>query len=230
MVTHKPTSVAPATMPRLRMREPNCGQLGARRRRKEALSGCFVRERSGSLERRELAAMSRSSSLIRRLPAASTPGPRHPFGAVSDAYIRLRRRDDRPIAGAAAKIARQRIVDRGARGPPRVLVQAEQRHHEAGRAETALRRMAVDERLLHRMQRAVGGPSGFDGEQALPSTVGSEPYASVDRSPCKAGRGVGSASTTVHAPQSPSAQPSLVPTSRGARAGIRAGSFAARDR
>ena len=41
-------------------------------------------------------------------------------------------------------------------GAMRVLVQAEQAHREAWRAEAALRAVAVDERALHRMQRAVG--------------------------------------------------------------------------
>ena len=64
--------------------------------------------------------------------------------------------DDRPIAGAAAEIAGEPGVDLGAaeRAGGR-LVHREQRHHEAGRAEAALRSVALDQRRLHRVQAAV---------------------------------------------------------------------------
>ena len=65
--------------------------------------------------------------------------------------------EDRPVAGAAAQVAREIVGQLLARraGVPRglvVLVGGPQRHHEARRAEAALRAVAVDHRLLHRMQ------------------------------------------------------------------------------
>src|SRR6185369_7348528 len=79
---------------------------------------------------------------------------------------RQRRVDDRAIAGAAAEIARERIVDRRAAGHALVM-EREQRHHDAGRAEAALRSMVIDHRLLHRMQRAVGAAQILDRDKLL---------------------------------------------------------------
>ncbi len=64
--------------------------------------------------------------------------------------------EDRPVAGAAAQVARQVVGQLlpgglGAAGLV-VLVGRPQRHHEAGRAEAALRAVAVDHRLLDRVQ------------------------------------------------------------------------------
>ena len=67
---------------------------------------------------------------------------------------------DGAVSGAAAQVARQRLVGgvrvyalalRGA-----ALVQCKQAHDKAGRAKAALRTMALDHGLLHRVQRAVG--------------------------------------------------------------------------
>ena len=69
----------------------------------------------------------------------------------------FRRVEDRPVAGAAAQVARQRVAHRLPIGPAGVLVEPEQAHHEAGRAEAALRAVALDHRLLHRMQRVGRG-------------------------------------------------------------------------
>ncbi len=63
---------------------------------------------------------------------------------------------------------------------PCVLVQRVQRHHEARRAEAALRAMALDQRLLHRVQRAVLAAHVLDGEQGLAVQRGQELDARVD--------------------------------------------------
>ena len=64
--------------------------------------------------------------------------------------------DDRPVAGAAAEIAGDPVIDLVARHLAfGRLVHGEQRHDEARRAEAALRGVACDHLLLDRMQRAV---------------------------------------------------------------------------
>ena len=69
-----------------------------------------------------------------------------------------RRVDDRPIAGAAAQISRQHIVDLVAgRAAMIVVIVREQAHHDAGRAEAALRAVQTRHRFLDRMQHAVCG-------------------------------------------------------------------------
>ena len=73
---------------------------------------------------------------------------------------------DRRVAGAAAEIAGQRVVDgRLVRQGFRLPGQGEHRHHETRRAEAALRAVAVDHRLLHRMQLAVGRFQILDRQQ-----------------------------------------------------------------
>ena len=64
------------------------------------------------------------------------------------------RAHDRLIAGAAAEIALQRLLDGRDRRLGRAHPQRIERHHEARRAEAALRAVEVDHRLLHRMQLA----------------------------------------------------------------------------
>ena len=85
-----------------------------------------------------------------------------PVFAVAAVLVHLHARvDDRPVARAAAQIAGQRVADLGARRRLARLVQREERHDEARRAEAALRAVAVDEGLLDRMQRCRPGLSGF---------------------------------------------------------------------
>ncbi len=61
--------------------------------------------------------------------------------------------DDGPVAGTAAEIARQRVVDFGPVGSVTVAVEMrEQAHDDAGRAKAALRAMTRRHRRLHRMQ------------------------------------------------------------------------------
>ena len=79
--------------------------------------------------------------------------------------------EDRPVAGAAAEVSGERAANlrrrSGASPPPRARVERPQRHHEAGRAEAALRAVAVDHRLLHRVQVAIRLPQVLDGEERL---------------------------------------------------------------
>jgi hypothetical protein len=63
---------------------------------------------------------------------------------------------DRPVAGAAAQVARQVVgqllaAGHGA-GLAVLFVASPQAHHKAGRAKTALRTVAGDQALLHRVQ------------------------------------------------------------------------------
>ena len=73
-------------------------------------------------------------------------------------------------------------------GAMRVLVEAEQAHHEARRAEAALRAVRLDHRLLHRMQRAVVALQALDGEHRLARDRRQEPDAGVDRLPGETSR------------------------------------------
>ena len=61
-------------------------------------------------------------------------------------------------------------------------IKPEQRHHEARRAESALRAMTRHHRLLCRMQRAVGLLEALNGEQRLAVKEWNELQARVDRS------------------------------------------------
>ncbi len=64
-----------------------------------------------------------------------------------------RRFDYRPVAGAAAQVRGQRIVDFPAVRFTARFVQREQRHDETRGTEPALRCVAVDHGLLHRVQQ-----------------------------------------------------------------------------
>ena len=90
--------------------------------------------------------------------------------------------DDGPVAGAAAQIARQAVVDFAARGRLAVFLQihAPQRHDKAGRAKAALGTVAFDHRLLHRVQGAIGLLQVFHGKQGLAVEGGRELDAGVD--------------------------------------------------
>ena len=97
----------------------------------------------------------------------------------------LRGFTDRPIAGASAQVAFDAMI-----GQIAVVTADEQAHDETRRAIAALRPGAVDQQLLRRMQ-ALAVSHAFDRHN--------RPAASV------------STIATVHAPQSPSPHPSLVP-------------------
>ena len=88
--------------------------------------------------------------------------------------------DDRFVAGAAAQIAAQRIIDLSACGPGDRLQQTGQAHHDAGRAKTALRAMTLGHGLLHRVQLAVGALQAFHRLDRLAIQRGHQLQATVD--------------------------------------------------
>ncbi len=90
--------------------------------------------------------------------------------------------DDGPVSGAAAQIARQGTEYLFAVGRVAIQIQGEQRHDEAGRAESALRAMMIHQRLLYRMGGAVVGLSqALDGDQLLAVEGRQEADAGVHR-------------------------------------------------
>ena len=94
--------------------------------------------------------------------------------------------DDGGIAGAAAEIAGQRVVDAllgelgGAVVGLALLEEGEERHDEAGRAEAALRAVAVDHGPLHRVQAAVLALQVLDREELAAVELAHELDAGVD--------------------------------------------------
>jgi hypothetical protein len=89
--------------------------------------------------------------------------------------------DDRTIAGAATEIAGDRVVDLGAARLFPLKPKPIDRHHETGRAEAALRAMAINHRLLHGMQHAIGIAQTFDRDQLTPVQHGCEQNTGIDR-------------------------------------------------
>jgi hypothetical protein len=63
-----------------------------------------------------------------------------------------RRLDNRPVSRTATQVARERFFDGAPIGPMMILVQSEERHHNARRAVPALASARFDHRLLHGMQ------------------------------------------------------------------------------
>ena len=91
--------------------------------------------------------------------------------------------DDGAVAGAAAQVAGQGVDDGLAAGAGGVvLIQREQAHREAWRAEAALGAVATYQRLLHRVQAPGAGEGGevFDGEHGLAVEGGQEADAGID--------------------------------------------------
>ena len=93
--------------------------------------------------------------------------------------------EDGPVAGAAAQVARQLVGEllacRDAAAGVVVLVRIPHRHHEARGAEAALRAVALDHRLLGRVQRAVRALQVLDSEERLAVQRRQELDAGVDR-------------------------------------------------
>ena len=152
-MTHKPTSVHPATM------------VAPGSARRVSAKASTV---AGAMKRRSPSPITSVASSFRAFSRARVVGGRSldRVGARFDCEALLHRPDDRGVAGAAAEIAGERVVDRllawqrvGRAG------QGEHRHDEAGRAEATLRAVAVDHRLLDRVQPSVGALEVLDGEQ-----------------------------------------------------------------
>jgi hypothetical protein len=90
-----------------------------------------------------------------------------------------RRLDDRTVAGAAAQIARQHVVGRGIAGFAEI--HGVERHYEAGRAEAALRTVAVHQCLLDGVQRAARPGQMLDGGDAPAFQHRQQQDAGIDR-------------------------------------------------
>ena len=89
--------------------------------------------------------------------------------------------DNRTVAGAAAQVAGQPVVHLAPvrlAGP--VVVEGEQRHHEARRAEAALGAMVPHHRGLNRVQAAFAFREIIDGDDLLAVDLAHELNAAVD--------------------------------------------------
>ena len=91
------------------------------------------------------------------------------------------RRDDGPVAGAAAEIACERVVDPCPVDGHAVAEQDEKRHDEAGRTEAALGAVAINHGLLHRMELPCWTCQILDGQELLAVERGQELDAGIDR-------------------------------------------------
>jgi len=161
---------------RLRQSGAQRDELGERARRVKLAGGAGVRQ--GRVLREGGQAL-RDGRLVGRHPGAGG----HGAGGV----------DDRPVAGAAAQVAAQRIGCLAARhgalaALALVLVQRVQAHHEARRAEAALRAVRIDQRLLHRVQRAAGAAQLIDRDELLAVERADEGDAAIDGAPAQAAR------------------------------------------
>ena len=167
LLTHRPTSVEPARSCAPRAAPARSAASSAERaRRVEAVVRCPAARRSRRCSSRAALASAATTGAV-----SSARG-----GQVEHALAGV---EDRPVAGAAAQVAGELVGELLARRPRAaalvVLVGRPQRHHEARRAEAALRAVALDHRLLHRMQRASLRRSPCRSStvnSALPSSVG----------------------------------------------------------
>ena len=88
--------------------------------------------------------------------------------------------DDRPVAGAAAEIAGQRVVDGLVLGLLAALLERIQRHHDPRRAEPALARIRLDHRFLERVEPAILRQP-LDCDQRLAGELRHRHQAAIDR-------------------------------------------------
>ena len=88
------------------------------------------------------------------------------FGSLVDRELAhaLARREDRPVAGAAAQVSGHRVAQASVVGRQAIFIMRIERHHDSRRAEAALRAVALDHGLLHRMQ-LITAFQRFDGDQ-----------------------------------------------------------------
>ena len=86
-----------------------------------------------------------------------------------------------PVSALLIVVARRHGLVRAAVFVAVLFVQRPHRHHEARRAEAALRAVALDHRFLHRMQRAVRLTQVLDGEERFAVQRRHELDAGVDR-------------------------------------------------
>ena len=112
---------------------------------------------------------------------------------------------DGTIAGAAAEIALERMRQIGLMR----LIHRGDGHDHAGGAEAALEGLGIHERLLHRMQRAVGLGEAFDGGDRLVLGAECRDEAGMNRlalDPDGAGAAVAGIATLFHAKEAALAQ------------------------
>src|ERR1051326_2112437 len=76
------------------------------------------------------------------------------------------RLDDLLVPGAAAQVARQRLLDLAVGGIRHPAQQVVAGHHKARRAEAALHGARIDERLLHPVQLARAGQALYGAHLA----------------------------------------------------------------
>ena len=159
-------------------------------------AGQHPRLRPGFAQRRKFSQRARgvegAGCVQRRVLRQRSQGLQH--GLLRKGHGRRRqhllpRVQDRPVARAAAQVARQVIGQLLARwhraGGLVALVAGPQAHHETRGAEAALRAVAIDHALLHRVQRASSCTARFSQvfhrEQCLAVQRGQKLDAGVDR-------------------------------------------------
>ena len=168
LVTHRPTSVEPATIVAAGSAASSVAKIVERGWHQQALLARSDLDAAAVAHCRKLCRDRLALQGERVLGGLAVVGDRH------------RRPHDRLVAGAAAEIALQRLLDLGV-GRRRVgHPQRIERHHEARRAEAALRAVEIDHRLLHRMQAAVASPEMFDGDDMAAVERAEEADAGVD--------------------------------------------------
>jgi hypothetical protein len=126
---------------RLRVLLAETGQLRERSGRKETPAPVLQADRLGVAHGLELLALYSQRLLLR--------------GRSRHIVHRLCGAHDRPVAGATAEVASENVVDAAGIGLRFAEVGRIERHDEPGRAEAALRAMAVGKRPLHWMRGAI---------------------------------------------------------------------------
>ena len=192
--------------------EADVGRAGDQRRVRKTLV-----ERSEPVEARGRGEEAPSSPTNRSASSASACERRGALLGVAAKRSSARRRRSRaPPRGSGDSRCSGRDCRRaGRRGSAAVarrpgMVGREQAHHDARRAEAALRAVMIDHRLLDRVQRLAVGEI-LDRDEFRAVELAEEQDAGVDRLVGQLARLAARPSTTVQAPQSPSAQPSFVP-------------------
>ena len=140
-------------------------------------SGCVGAQRQEFVERarREEGAVERGGRRSRRRRAAGA-------GSTGRPAILRHRLDDRPVAGAAAEIAGQRIVDRLEVGRLAAGGKGIGRHDEARRAEAALRGIGSrPSRVCTGCGAAVGAAQALDRAHRLAVDLAQQRDAGIDR-------------------------------------------------
>ena len=202
---------------RVRMGGARLGEARRVDRREPVLAVRCIVERRVARNASSCAASRSSSDDTTRLPSTATP-------ARASRSRRTRSRRSRPCASRRRGSGGSRCSGTGCptahRRRPRATARARSCRARTGssRSPACRSRTATPWHSTIACCTGCSAPSGAASDStvntALPSSDGSEPDAGVDRLPGeRAVAASSSPTTTVHAPQSPSAQPSLVPVS-----------------